>query len=222
MISNATACKTLGVSIGATQQEIKTAWKRLMKQYHPDQNGGDNKFEARCKEINAAYQHLSKGAKIPTYDFKKEPPKAKEPPKPEAPKPETKEEFWDNWRAEMEAKDKAKEAAAKQSWTRTQDSPSWQEESLKKTKARTAQYKAEQQAQRDRLKEKHDNFVRLSASRLEQLREEFRKFSNLGRGNNYAYTREEVDKLFEEIKAMTVQCRNQFWCTSPNRAFDNL
>lgn len=180
MISNATACKTLGVSIGATQQEIKTAWKRLMKQYHPDQNGGDNKFEARCKEINAAYQHLSKGAKIPTYDFKKEPPK------PEEPKPETKEE-------------------------------SWQEESLKKTRARTAQYKA-----RDRLKEKHDNFVRLSTSRLEQLREEFRKFSNLGRGNNYAYTREEVDKLFEEIKAMTVQCRNQFWCTSPNRAFDNL
>ena len=199
MISNATACKTLGVSIGATQQDIKDAWRRLMKQYHPDQNGGDNKFEARCKQINEAYQYLSKGAKIRSPESKPEPPKT-------ADGPQT-----------------YKTYDSHTTYTYDPIKPqSWQEESLKKTRARTAEYAAEQQKQKDRVKEKHDKFIRLSKARLEQVREEFRKFSNLGNAGNYAYTKEEVDWLFGEITDILYQCREQFCVFHPDRYFDNL
>ena len=45
----------LGVSPSATEDEIKTAYRRLAKQYHPDLNPGDQFAEAKMKEINEAY-----------------------------------------------------------------------------------------------------------------------------------------------------------------------
>lgn len=49
----------LGVGRDATQDEIKSAFRKLAKQYHPDKNPGDAAAEAKFKEINEAYQILS-------------------------------------------------------------------------------------------------------------------------------------------------------------------
>jgi len=51
--------KVLSVSKNATQAEIKKAYKRLAKQYHPDRNQGDKAAENRFKEVSEAYQTLS-------------------------------------------------------------------------------------------------------------------------------------------------------------------
>ena len=59
---------TLGVSKGAAQKEIRQAYRRLARQYHPDVNPGDKSAEARFKEINAAYEVLSDGDKRKKYD----------------------------------------------------------------------------------------------------------------------------------------------------------
>jgi molecular chaperone DnaJ len=55
----------LGVSKNATQDEIKKAYRKLAHQYHPDKAGGN---EEKFKEINAAYQVLSKTDKRKQYD----------------------------------------------------------------------------------------------------------------------------------------------------------
>lgn len=49
---------TLGVGREATAEEIRQAFRRLARRYHPDVNPGDAGAEARFKEINAAYQAL--------------------------------------------------------------------------------------------------------------------------------------------------------------------
>lgn len=49
----------LGVPRGATQDEIKAAFRKLAIKYHPDKNPGDTAAEERFKEINSAYQTLS-------------------------------------------------------------------------------------------------------------------------------------------------------------------
>ena len=46
--------KTLGVDKKATPEEIKKAYRKLAREYHPDTNPGDAKAEERFKEISAA------------------------------------------------------------------------------------------------------------------------------------------------------------------------
>lgn len=57
--------KILGVERGASEEEIKKAYRKLAHQYHPDKSGGDEK---RFKEINEAYQVLSDKKKRSFYD----------------------------------------------------------------------------------------------------------------------------------------------------------
>lgn len=58
----------LGVSRGATADEIKRAYKKLAAQLHPDKNPGKKDVEARFKEVNGAYQVLSDPKKKALYD----------------------------------------------------------------------------------------------------------------------------------------------------------
>jgi curved DNA-binding protein len=60
--------KILGVSRNADEKEIKKAYRRLARQYHPDVNPGDKQAEARFKEINEAYEVLSDPEKRRKYD----------------------------------------------------------------------------------------------------------------------------------------------------------
>lgn len=58
----------LGVGKTATDDEIKKAYRRLAKQYHPDLNPGDKAAEAKFKEANEAYEVLSDQQKRSRYD----------------------------------------------------------------------------------------------------------------------------------------------------------
>jgi curved DNA-binding protein len=60
--------QTLGVSRSATEKEIKQAFRKLAKKYHPDQNPDKPQAEARFKEINEAYEVLSDTDKRAKYD----------------------------------------------------------------------------------------------------------------------------------------------------------
>ena len=60
--------KILGVDRGADAAAIKSAYRRLAKELHPDRNPGDDKAEQRFKEINQAYDILKDDQKRAAYD----------------------------------------------------------------------------------------------------------------------------------------------------------
>ena len=60
--------EVLGVQKGASQDEIKKAYHKLAKQYHPDLHPGDKEAEAKFKEANEAYEVLSDDQKRAKYD----------------------------------------------------------------------------------------------------------------------------------------------------------
>ncbi len=60
--------RILGVSENASQEEIKKAYRRLAKRYHPDANPGDAKAAEKFKQINEAHEILSDPKKRKQYD----------------------------------------------------------------------------------------------------------------------------------------------------------
>ncbi|GCE26209.1 chaperone protein DnaJ [Dictyobacter alpinus] len=60
--------KILGVARGASSDDIKKAFRKLARKYHPDVNPGDKKAEEKFKEINEAYEVLSDAEKRKRYD----------------------------------------------------------------------------------------------------------------------------------------------------------
>ena len=59
--------KVLGVSPDASDEEIKAAYRKLAKQYHPDLNPGDEAAAQRMNEINAAYEQIKNPQPQNTY-----------------------------------------------------------------------------------------------------------------------------------------------------------
>src|SRR5215467_11844267 len=60
--------EVLGVSRTATADDIKKAYRKLARKYHPDVNPGDNSAEEKFKQIGEAYEVLSDPEKRQRYD----------------------------------------------------------------------------------------------------------------------------------------------------------
>src|SRR5215468_3959198 len=58
----------LGVKRQASEEDIKKAYRKLARQYHPDRNPGDKQAEAKFKEIQEAYDILSDKTKRSQFD----------------------------------------------------------------------------------------------------------------------------------------------------------
>ena len=67
-VSKADYYEVLGVSRDASDQELKSAYRKLALKYHPDRNPGDHAAEERFKEASEAYQVLSDADKRAAYD----------------------------------------------------------------------------------------------------------------------------------------------------------
>jgi len=70
--------ETLGVSRTADDKEIKSAFRKLAMQWHPDKNPGDAAAEKKFKEINEAYETLKDADKRHMYDLQTEAPRHRE------------------------------------------------------------------------------------------------------------------------------------------------
>ena len=57
--------EVLGVDRSASDDEIKKAYRKLAKKYHPDLNPGDKEAETKFKEVNEAYEVLSDSDEAP-------------------------------------------------------------------------------------------------------------------------------------------------------------
>ena len=66
--------ETLGVSKNATQDDIKKAYRTLVKKYHPDLHPNDKEAAEKFKEINEANEVLSDEKKRKEYDFRQQHP----------------------------------------------------------------------------------------------------------------------------------------------------
>ena len=60
--------ETLGVKRDASEADLKKAYRKLARQFHPDRNPGDKAAEARFKEVQGGYDVLSDAAKRAEYD----------------------------------------------------------------------------------------------------------------------------------------------------------
>src|SRR6267378_3230137 len=60
--------KTLGVARAADAEEIRKAYRKLARKYHPDLNPGDKSSEDRFKNVQEAYDILSDSKKRQMYD----------------------------------------------------------------------------------------------------------------------------------------------------------
>jgi DnaJ-class molecular chaperone len=69
MAPNKDYYKILGVSKNASGEEIKKAYRKLARRYHPDLNSGKKEAEEKFKEIQEAYEVLSKDDKRKAYDM---------------------------------------------------------------------------------------------------------------------------------------------------------